>query len=40
VPQYPWEPRRIYNIVVFVLCVMILAGIIHLVAAIIRDHKD
>lgn len=39
-PQYPWEPRRIYNIVVFVLCVMILAGIIHLIAAIIRDHKD
>lgn len=39
-PQYPWEPRRIYNIVVFVLGVMILAGIIHLIAAIIRDHKD
>lgn len=39
-PEYPWEPRRIYNIVIFVLCVMILAGIIHLIAAIIRDHKD
>jgi capsular polysaccharide transport system permease protein len=39
-PQYPWEPRRIYNIVVFVLGVMILAGIVHLIAAIIRDHKD
>jgi capsular polysaccharide transport system permease protein len=39
-PEYPWEPRRIYNIVVFVLCVMILAGIVHLIAAIIRDHKD
>ena len=39
-PQYPWEPRRIYNIIVFVLAVMILAGIVHLVAAIIRDHKD
>lgn len=39
-PQYPWEPRRIYNIVVFVLCVMVLAGITHLIAAIIRDHKD
>jgi capsular polysaccharide transport system permease protein len=39
-PEYPWEPRRLYNIVVFVLCVMILAGVIHLIAAIIRDHKD
>jgi capsular polysaccharide transport system permease protein len=39
-PEYPWEPRRIYNIIVFVLCVMILAGIVHLIAAIIRDHKD
>lgn len=39
-PQYPWEPRRLYNIVVFVLGVMIMASIIHLIAAIIRDHKD
>ena len=39
-PEYPWEPRRLYNIVVFVLCVMVLAGITHLIAAIIRDHKD
>ena len=39
-PQYPWEPRRIYNIIVFVLGALILAGIVHLVAAIIRDHRD
>lgn len=39
-PQYPREPRRIYNIVVFILATMILAGIIHLLAAIIRDHLD
>lgn len=39
-PQYPWEPRRIYNIFIFVLGALIVAGIVHLVAAIIRDHQD
>lgn len=39
-PQYPMEPRRIYNLVVFILMTLVLAGIIHLLAAIIRDHKD
>lgn len=39
-PQYPLEPRRIYNIVVFILVTLMLAGIVHLLAAIIRDHKD
>lgn len=39
-PQYPLEPRRFYNTVVFVLVALLLAGIVHLVAAIIRDHKD
>lgn len=39
-PQYPLEPRRIYNIIVFVLSALMIAGIMHLLAAIIRDHKD
>ena len=39
-PQYPLEPRRLYNIVVFILITLLLAGIVHLLAAIIRDHKD
>jgi capsular polysaccharide transport system permease protein len=39
-PQYPMEPRRLYLIVVFVLSALLLAGIVHLIAAIIRDHKD
>lgn len=39
-PQYPLEPRRIYNIVVFILIAMIISGIIHMLAAIIRDHQD
>jgi capsular polysaccharide transport system permease protein len=40
VPEYPLEPRRIYNTVVFMLVAMLLAGIAHLLAAIVRDHKD
>lgn len=39
-PQYPLEPSRIYNIVVFILVTLLLAGIVHLLAAIIRDHRD
>jgi capsular polysaccharide transport system permease protein len=39
-PQYPLEPRRIYNIVVFILMILLIAGIAHLLAAVIRDHKD
>lgn len=39
-PQYPLEPRRLYNTVVFVLLTFLIAGIVQLIAAIIRDHKD
>lgn len=39
-PQYPLEPKRLYNITVFIIMALILAGIVHLLAAIIRDHRD
>ncbi|SEO34141.1 capsular polysaccharide transport system permease protein [Nitrosospira multiformis] len=39
-PQYPLEPRRIYNSIISILFALFVAGIIHLLAAIIRDHKD
>ncbi|MCM8612192.1 chain-length determining protein [Accumulibacter sp.] len=39
-PQYPIEPRRMYNITVFALSALMLAGIAQLLAAIIRDHQD
>jgi capsular polysaccharide transport system permease protein len=39
-PQYPLEPRRIYNTVVFVLAALMLAGIVSLLSAIIREHQD
>jgi len=39
-PQYPLEPRRIYSIAVFIIVALMLAGVIHLLAAIIKDHRD
>ena len=39
-PQYPIEPRRVYNFVIFVLLALVLAGTIQLIVAIIRDHRD
>jgi capsular polysaccharide transport system permease protein len=39
-PQYPLEPRRIYNTILFMLLALIAAGTLHLLAAIIRDHRD
>jgi len=39
-PQYPVEPRRLYNIVVFILAALLIAGTLHLLGAIIRDHQD
>ncbi|MDO9005541.1 MAG: chain-length determining protein [Aquabacterium sp.] len=39
-PEYAVEPRRLYNCVAFTVLTLILAGIAHLLAAIIRDHKD
>jgi capsular polysaccharide transport system permease protein len=39
-PQQPLEPRRVYNIIVSVLVTLLVAGVVHLLAAIVRDHKD
>jgi capsular polysaccharide transport system permease protein len=39
-PQYPIEPRRFYNPLVFILIALLIAGILQLLAAVIRDHKD
>ena len=39
-PEYPVEPRRLYNTLVFFLIAMLLAGVAHLLTAIVRDHKD
>lgn len=39
-PQFSTEPRRSYNILVFALYTLLLAGIVHLLTAIIKEHKD
>jgi capsular polysaccharide transport system permease protein len=39
-PEYPLEPRRLYNIVTFIVIILMLAAIAHLTTAIIRDHRD
>ena len=39
-PEYPLEPERLYNLLVFALAVLALGGIAHLLAAIVRDHRD
>jgi capsular polysaccharide transport system permease protein len=39
-PEYAEQPRRIYNAAAFALVAFLLAGIAHLIAAIIREHKD
>ncbi|MDR1936682.1 MAG: chain-length determining protein [Candidatus Accumulibacter sp.] len=39
-PEYPMEPRRIYNTVVTLLLAAVLAGIVKLLEGIVRDHID
>lgn len=39
-PQYPMEPRRIYNTALFILLTVMLAGIFSLLGSIIREHRD
>lgn len=39
-PQYAVEPRRVYNITVFAILALLAALIVHMFAAIIRDHRD
>lgn len=39
-PEYPLEPLRYYNALIFLLAAMLLAGVAHLLVAIVRDHTD
>ena len=39
-PEYPLEPRRIYNTLVALMTAFLLAGIAHLLWAVVQDHKD
>jgi capsular polysaccharide transport system permease protein len=39
-PEDAMQPRRYYNTLVFMLLALLLAGVLHLLTAIVRDHKD
>lgn len=39
-PEYTDQPRRIYNSILYVIIAMLIAGMAHLLLAIIRDHRD
>ena len=39
-PEYPMEPRRIYNTVITLLFALMLVGILKLLESIVRDHID
>lgn len=39
-PQSPTEPRRLRNLAVFAASLLLAAGALHLLASIVRDHRD
>jgi capsular polysaccharide transport system permease protein len=39
-PERALEPRRLYNIAIYVLATLLLTGIVQLLAAIVREHRD
>jgi capsular polysaccharide transport system permease protein len=39
-PQYPLEPKRMYNTMVFILSTLLLSGILNLLRVIVREHRD
>lgn len=39
-PEYPLQPHRFHNLLVFVVAALLLAGVVHLLMAIVKDHTD
>lgn len=39
-PEYPLRPERIYNLIVFAVAALAVAGILQLLVAVVRDHRD
>lgn len=39
-PEYPQQPHRFYNLLVFALAALGLAAVAHLLQAIVKDHAD
>lgn len=38
-PEYAEMPRRIYNSITFIIIILLLTGVVHLMGAIVRDHR-
>ena len=39
-PQKAMQPQRIYTTSVWIMTILLMIGIVHLLMAIVRDHKD
>lgn len=39
-PEYPLQPNRFYNLLVFAIVALLMAGVMHLLLAIVKDHTD
>jgi len=39
-PEYSAEPRRMHETLLYTIIAMLIAGVVHLLMAIIRDHRD
>ena len=39
-PEFPTRPDRLYNITVFAIMALLIAGILHLIVSVVRDHRD
>ncbi|MCF8709479.1 hypothetical protein [Rhizorhapis sp. SPR117] len=39
-PEHAEKPRRIYNSILYVIVAMLIAGMAHLLLAIVKDHRD
>ncbi|MBQ3059747.1 MAG: hypothetical protein IJD16_05465 [Desulfovibrio sp.] len=39
-PEYPWEPRRIYGVMATLVVTMLVLGVVNLLKSVILDHVD
>ncbi len=39
-PEFPTRPDRLYNVTVFAIMALLIAGILHLIVSVVRDHRD
>lgn len=39
-PEFSTRPDRLYNVTVFAIMALLIAGILHLIVSVVRDHRD